>query len=319
VRPIGRTILFFLAFALTFSAWLRLDALSWDAQPILTSVFVLQGPCNPKRLDGTVRAFLGMILNIMITLKQTANWTRLVFFAVATVFVLFAMPVPAVEQVLPLLQTKSGTYTNVTVTTKTKTYVFILHQNGMANISIADLSEEAKKELGYAVAETKSSSPKLILAKELVPKLQLQMKPFEERLRNEIPWLKQPVKIDRNALYIAGGVVFLLYLFFCYCCHLICIKSKKEASVLVWLPVLKWIPLLRAAEMSGWLILLMFIPIVPILWAFKIAKAREMSFWVGIFLLLPATNMLAFLYLAFAPATQSKEVKKFQSMSLQTA
>jgi hypothetical protein len=255
----------------------------------------------------------------MTTLKQTANWTRLVFFAVATVFVLFAMPVPAVEQVLPVLQTKSGTYTNVTVTTKTKTYIFILHQNGMANISIADLSEEAKKELGYAVAETKSSSPKLILAKELVPKLQLQMKPFEERLRNEIPWLKQPVKIDRNALYIAGGVVFLLYLFFCYCCHLICIKSKKEASVLVWLPVLKWIPLLRAAEMSGWLILLMFIPIVPILWAFKIAKAREMSFWVGIFLLLPATNMLAFLYLAFAPATQSKEVKKFQSMSLQTA
>src|SRR3954453_20007153 len=45
----------------------------------------------------------------------------------------------AEEQTFPLLQIGTRTYTNVTVTTKARKYIFILHSTGMANIRVADL------------------------------------------------------------------------------------------------------------------------------------------------------------------------------------
>lgn len=227
----------------------------------------------------------------------------------------------ATEQTLPLLETRTVTYTNVTVTTKSAEYVFILHAGGMANIKVKDLSTQSKRDLGYVVPEDKPSQSVVMMnkAKQLVPDLQNRIKPFEEKWQSTVPFSRDQIRANPKIIYGAIGVGVLLYFFYSYLCHLICIKSKKAPSALVWFPILKWIPLLRAAEMSAWWLLVMFVPIVPIVWAFKIAKARGMSFWVSIFLLLPGTGPLAFLYLALARETGTKEAPRHKSMTLQTA
>lgn len=226
---------------------------------------------------------------------------------------------PAIEQTLPLLKTRTLTYTNVTVTTKTEEYVFILHAGGMANIKIPDLSPEAKRALGYTVPEEKHSQPLIVRARQLLPDFQARIKPFEKQWRAKAPWSPEQIHLSSKVIYGLAAAVVVLYLFGCYCCHLICVKSKSGTSFLVWLPVLKWIPLLRAAEMSAWWLLIFFLLFVPIIWAFKIAKARGMSAWVSVFLILPVTGPLAFLYLAFARADSTQqEAPKYQSMALQT-
>src|SRR5438874_13748855 len=59
------------------------------------------------------------------------------------------------EDTFPVIQIGTKTYTNVTVTTKAKKYIFIMHSAGMANIKIEDLSPELQEELGYAVSGAK--------------------------------------------------------------------------------------------------------------------------------------------------------------------
>src|SRR5262252_7260017 len=56
------------------------------------------------------------------------------------------------EETFPVLRTKTATYTNVTVTTKDKSYIFILHSGGMGSIKIVDLPNDVQEQLGYAVA-----------------------------------------------------------------------------------------------------------------------------------------------------------------------
>jgi hypothetical protein len=251
------------------------------------------------------------------------RWIRLrclgAMFIVAVA--LLAPCADAGEQVLPLLVTKTGSFTNATVTTKTKSYVFVLHATGMANVRVEDLSPEARTELGYDAPKRKASTqvPGAALVRDLLPKIETRLKPLQARILAQIPVDPALLQPTRNHLYIAAGSAAALFLFFSYCCHLIGIKSKKTPTLLAWLPGFQLIPLLRAAEMSGWWILLAFLPIVPLIWAFKIAKARGMSVLVSIFLILPVTNLFAFLYLAFGREAPSKEVPRYQSMSLQTA
>lgn len=223
------------------------------------------------------------------------------------------------EQTFPLFQTKTATYTNVTITSKSADYVFVVHSGGMASVRVQDLPPETKHALGYAAPEEKHSRPGAAIAKDIMPKLLARLQPIEEKLRSYVPWTREQLHPSRNVIYGLGGVAATLYLFFSYCCHLICIKSKKAPSALVWFPILKWIPLLRAAEMSRWWLLILWLPIVPIVWAFKIAKARGMSAWVSIFLILPGTSPFAFLYLAFSRESPSQNGPKYKSMALQSA
>src|SRR5689334_13400970 len=48
-----------------------------------------------------------------------------------------------------VLQTKTGMYTNVTVTQVTKKWIFILHATGVCNVKPEDLSPETRTALGY--------------------------------------------------------------------------------------------------------------------------------------------------------------------------
>src|SRR5258707_5348163 len=59
------------------------------------------------------------------------------------------------EETFDMLQIGTRTYKNVTITTKAKNYVFILHSTGMTNVKVTDLPPDLREKLGYnAVANT---------------------------------------------------------------------------------------------------------------------------------------------------------------------
>jgi hypothetical protein len=258
---------------------------------------------------------------------------RLAWLALATGLMLPLAALAVTEETFDVLQIGTRTYTNVTVTTKAKNYIFILYAGGMANLKIAELPPDLQQRLGYASANPPKSSTNTAAvwaAREIARLETPQVKEFRKQLdqqwRSHLPSDLSALDLIRNKLVwaVLGGMV-LLYLFHCYCCMLICQKTGNPAGILVWLPVLQLFPLLRAAGMSGWWFLAYFVPLlnlVPvILWPLKIAMARGKSVWVGVLLLLPVTNFFAFLYLAFSDGKpdEDEEGPESKIMTLQVA
>ena len=248
---------------------------------------------------------------------------------------LFACACPdarAQEETFPVIQIGTQMYTNVTVTTKAKKYIFITHSTGMANIKVEELPGELQEKLGYAAPGAGGKGARGAVAAWTKDKMALvntpQVRAAEQQLQEtwrehaagNLPKLRAANPL---LIYAALGVVLLIYLFFCYCAKLICDKTGKPAGILIWLPGLQMFPLLRAAGMSGLWFLAYFVPVLnivaPIVWSFKIAKARGKSAWVGAFLLLPITNLFAFLYLAFSDGATPKEERVVEVLCLETA
>jgi len=239
----------------------------------------------------------------------------------------------AAEEKFEVLKIGTQTYTNVTVTTKAKNYIFILHASGMTNLKIAELPLDLQQKLGYAAvpAANGPTNATVAWARKGIARMDA---PQLKKLRKQVEqkW-REPAAAKLSAMGLAGpklifgllGLVLLLYLFHCYCCMLICQKAGHPPGILVWLPVAQLFPLLRAAGMSGWWFLAYCVPglniVAQVLWSLKIAKARGKNVWIGVLLLLPVFNLFAFLYLAFsdgAPATDDEDAEP-EAMSLQTA
>ena len=240
----------------------------------------------------------------------------------------------ATEETFTTLEVGSHVYTNVTVTTKAKNYIFIHHSTGMENIRIADLPEETRTQLGYVPEVTKTQKAS-DWAKGKMAELHItQINPEEfkdpQKWREMSAIVYEKVRAVDNKLCgaIMGGIL-LVYLLFCYCCLSICQKARHEPGLLIWIPFLQMIPLLRAARMSpAWCVAsILIVPgiIGGIIWCFKIAKERGKSPVTGFFLLpLLPTSPLVFLYLAFAdkvPSTPTvKEDRRTDHlMTLETA
>jgi hypothetical protein len=238
----------------------------------------------------------------------------------------------ATEEILDQLQVGTHSYTNVTVTTKSKEYIFILHSSGMTSIRVSELPSETREKLGYAdlTPKPRTNSP-AVWAKHTLSRLETpQLKGVEEKLSNA--WHEQlkssvsklpPLTIRSIALCTAG--LLALYFFFCYCCMLICQKAGNNPSFLIFIPALQAFPLLRAAQMSGWWCLAYLMPginlVAQIIWSIKIVQARRKSGWVAFWLLLPITSVPAFLYLAFSNGVvePKRTARPVQIMTLETA
>jgi hypothetical protein len=243
--------------------------------------------------------------------SKTACWlTKLL------VFMLTAATALA-EGAVEVLRTKTDTYQNVTLVSRTKTHVFVNHSRGMATLKIADLSDEALIGLGLldapVVAET-------AVRPDAPTDLATAMAPIEE-IAHSLPAsmngkglaeLKLPANL-KVILLICLGVMVLFHLFFSYCAMLICKKAGTEPGIMVWLPVLQVYSLIRAAGMSGWWFLACFVPLLNIvaqvLWSINIAKARGKGVLTTIMLLLPVTNVFAFLYLAFSAGSSEEDAE----------
>jgi hypothetical protein len=239
--------------------------------------------------------------------RDSACWLCVLIFAFLTVG--SGTATAGQEEIYPLLTIGTITYTNVTVTTKAKKYIFILHSTGMANIRVADLPPDVSKQLGYVEIEKKDKATmaaatawaRQVFSRFETPRVMAMEQGWRARSTEQ---LKQVLPATRNEVLIAFGTLLGLFLFFSFCCMLICKKTGHEPGVLVWLPLLQIFPLLRAAGMSPLWFLAYVIPginLIPqIVLSFKLAKARGKSAFTGFLLAFPLTSVLAFLYLAFS-------------------
>lgn len=207
------------------------------------------------------------------------------------------------EAAIPIVKTKTATYTNVTITARTETDLCILHDGGAGNVTFEDLDPEAYASVGYVPPKPATEKLKSMASEQAAKVMQVWQVPTAGANAADPPvWVLK--EIDPTLLIILGVVGFVSYLFFCYCYLLICRKAGEPPGLLIWIPILQVFPLLRAARMSGWWVLGMLLPIlniiIPILWCFKIVSARGKSPVWAVCLILPVTNLIALLYLAFS-------------------
>ena len=236
----------------------------------------------------------------------------------------------ALEQNFPMLQIGTTTYRNVTITTKNKNYIFLLHSQGMANIKVADLSPELRNKLGYEdpSAHAKTNNP-AAWARQTLTKLDVpQVKQVREELAgvlhsNQIAGVRLPA-LTRNLQIEIAAALLALYLLHCYICLQICRKAGAEPGILIWVPIVQLLPLLKAAGMSPWWFLGFFVPVLnlvaQILWCFKITQARGKTMLVALLLIFPLSSPLAVLYLAFSGSPRErKSAKRIEIMTLEAA
>ena len=252
------------------------------------------------------------------------RWPLLIAFAAISPSAALA----ANDSLIPVLDTGTQLFSNVTVTSKSITHVFIKHSRGFAGRKINELSHDALVKLGLAQPDlrpvmTKESEP----AGSVSSSTPSAFSNFRTSMKIENPLSKlgfnpKITVIDRNVSIEVGNQTFLIdenfikgifwcllfgYVLFCYCAMLICRKAGLKAGISCWVPILQWISLFRAAGMSGWNVLLgfvlAFVPllqfIVPIRWSIKICQARGKGIFCIICMLLP-TWPFAFLYLALS-------------------
>jgi hypothetical protein len=201
----------------------------------------------------------------------------------------------------------STTYSNVTVLNKTRYDVFITHDWGLANVKVQDLDYNAQVKLGYQAPKEEAGKSIFNAPKEILSGLDpvhSDLQQFEQQLPPEVLTLvEQVAEMPEWMPRAIVGTITFVYLTFCFLCRQICVKTGQEPSLLIWMPILKQFPMLRAAGMSAWWFLLNFVGlwgIRSLVWCFKIAVARGKHWSVGLLLVLPVTNIFAFLYLAFS-------------------
>jgi hypothetical protein len=247
--------------------------------------------------------------------------TKLKCLALTALFVP-AMGWAGAEETFDVLQIGSQTYQNVTITTKAKDYIFIMHSTGMSNIKVAELSPEQKAKLGYKRKSASASSNAVSnWAKQTLAKVDMpQLTQFGASLTGQAP---SGSKLSLTQLLPVLGIVLVLHFLFSYCCMLICQKTGNDPGMLVWIPIVQLFPMLRAAGMSrGWFIAFL-VPLINIIgfivWASNISQARGKSGWVALFLILPFTNPLALMYLAFSKGTPARDDRRIEVMALELA
>jgi hypothetical protein len=253
---------------------------------------------------------------------KTTLWVAICSFA------LVPKSFSAIEETFPTLQVGTRVYTNVTVTTKAKKYIFIQHSSGMENIKVGDLPEDIRTQLGYVPEVTKAQKASN-WAKGKVAGVHIG-EVRAAQLQDPKMWKEQSVVVlekaralDRKLCGAILGAGLLLYLFFAFCCMLICRKAGTEPGMLIWFPLFQLLPLLRAARMSPvWFVMHVFVMVAPfatflmpppfalgcllfvlfltfplciafIIWSFKIASARGKSPLVGFCLMLPLFDVPA--------------------------
>jgi len=243
------------------------------------------------------------------------------------------------EDVVSSLEVGSQVFSNVTVTTKSATHVFIKHSRGFAGLKLNELDHAAMVKLGLEAPDP----PKDPQSKPPV-KIENPFSKVENPLSKfENPFARpefQPKITERDGkvyieiyhrnfeldMHFVKGVLwtlFCLWILFCYCTHLICKKSGIKAGLACWIPIVQYVRLLRAAQMSGWWILLCIIPLVAaiigIVWSIKICQVRGKGFFTVLFLLLPVTSPLAFLYLALSSDGTEEKYDGKVHLSYQTS
>jgi hypothetical protein len=169
---------------------------------------------------------------------------RLLWLALAGFLMQPVEVVGAPDERFDVLEVGTHTYTNVTVTTKAKNCIFILHAAGMTSIKVSQLPPDVQEKLGYVVArppKPATNTAGMWVKREIsnlnVPQVKDLTKQLEQKWRRESAARSSAMGLAGPKLIVAVlGVVLLLYLLHCYCCMLICRKTGNPSGILVWLP-----------------------------------------------------------------------------------
>jgi hypothetical protein len=215
------------------------------------------------------------------------------------------------DETYPSLVVGPDTYTNVLILSKTRYDIFFKHRHGMGNVKVRDLDPSTAMKLGYQVEQPRQNKIQEALQIPVLTRLESdpQFQEAEERwVAAASEYLE---RFDDSVAYSIVAMIVLTYLLFSYLCRCICVKTSNPPSPLIWVPYLKQIPMFKAAGMSPWWALTMFIPpvylVASILWCFKIVQARGKKVIFAVMLLLPVTNIIAFFYLALSGDGSEKD------------
>jgi hypothetical protein len=247
-------------------------------------------------------------------ISRTANWSRRqIGFGKAAILVLVSLLwiAPAAigaDQAITSLQTGKTKYTNVIVTDRHGTNIYIRHDGGMGNVKIGDLPSDVQQRLGYATPKEDVSS----LASGFLRRLGKSAGFKIVRSHGGATVNVGDFEIQLTSAEITGIAVdaATAYVIFCSCSLLLCRKTGREPGLLIWIPILQILPLLRAAGMSWRWSLTFFVPVLNLVawmgWCVNIAISRRKSLWWALLLILPVTNVFAFVYLALSSVDSSK-------------
>lgn len=208
----------------------------------------------------------------------------------------------ATETFIPILKTKSGTYTNVTITAKSKTDLCVMHTSGVGNITYQDLEPETYALVDYVPPEPKEQNLTNFVARAAgyIHALKGETASPETSAAGPLPL----PPIAPKVLLIAAAFGLAFYGFLSYCFLLICQKAGHQPGFLIWIPIAQILPLLQAAGMSGWWLPLMLVPVLNlitfIMWSIKIVGYLGRKTYWAAFLVLPFVNLIALIYLAFS-------------------
>src|SRR5215831_16291137 len=162
---------------------------------------------------------------IRMNLRKTGPcfFSSLIMLGLATGMISPGLSLATTEETFDVLQIGTQTYKNVTVTTKAKSQIFIMHSAGMSTIKVSDLPPEMLGQLGYGAASSASkangSHPTLsTFTKQTFTKMKApQMKDLQKQWRTSAPAGLATVDLTPNLLMAAGVALILLYLLMCYC------------------------------------------------------------------------------------------------------
>jgi hypothetical protein len=138
-----------------------------------------------------------------------------------------------------------------------------------------------------------------------------------------MPWL---LRLAQGFALLFLGFLVGVYLFTCHCFRKICQKAGEEPGFLIWIPLAQFIPLLRAAQMPPWTLILLLVPVANLVIVFslwvKICVALGKNPWLVVLLLVPIANLGLIAYLAFCDSTprppELKDSIKIQASQRET-
>jgi hypothetical protein len=220
------------------------------------------------------------------------------------------LPAHALGEIqVALLKTTTSEFTNVKVFNRTPTHLSFAHATGTAVIKLADIAPESLAAIERAQAglpEPAGDEPAAALTEttDAKPVAGFTWAALKKFLPEKLSPDALAAGVTRAMIWWALAAFALMWLAYAYCCSLICQKAGHPGGLMVWIPLFQFIPMFRAAGMSGWWFIALFIPLLNIigqvLWCVKISQARGKGFFTAVLLILPVTNLLAFLYLAFS-------------------
>jgi hypothetical protein len=237
----------------------------------------------------------------------------------------------ASEEKFQTLQIGTHVYTNVTVTTKAKNYIFVMHATGMLNVKLSELTPDVLHELGYKTPEeaeaAKRTTNVLAVAVAKIPAVgRTSMKNLEQSLWSRVPASQKQALTNPRLLGPMLWAMAGLYFFFSFCASKICKKTGVKDGGLAWVPILQLFPLLKAAGMSPAWFIAFLVPVFNLfallVWSFRIAEARRLASWVALLMIIPGLNILGLICLTFAEGAPEQKKMAFSSpqlMSLETA